>query len=91
MKKRLYLKLYGLVQGVGLRWSVQSKAVALNLTGYVKNLSDGSVEIKAEGDKDDLQRIMAWLDGNPGYSQISRRKEKWTDFTNKFKNFDIIF
>ncbi|MCS7152055.1 MAG: acylphosphatase [Endomicrobia bacterium] len=44
----LKIRLFGLVQGIGFRWFVQKIAREENITGYVKNLNDGSVEIVAE-------------------------------------------
>ena len=46
-----YLIIYsGIVQGVGFRWSIKSLANKYNLSGYVKNLSNGNVEVQIQGD-----------------------------------------
>jgi len=49
MLKRMYARVYGLVQGVGFRKFVQIHAIRLGIKGYTKNLPDGSVEVVAEG------------------------------------------
>jgi len=49
LEKALYIRVYGDVQGVGLRGLVKRWAEELGLRGYVRNLPDGSVEIHAEG------------------------------------------
>lgn len=52
----------GQVQGVGLRFQTWAKATELKLTGWVKNLSDGSVEIAAQGADADLTKFLSWLE-----------------------------
>jgi len=47
----------GLVQGVGFRWFVKSRAEALQVRGWVRNLPDGSVEICAAGSPEALQEL----------------------------------
>ena len=52
---------YGRVQGVGFRYSTQAQAQQLGLTGYARNLDDGSVEVLACGDNAQLEQLLAWL------------------------------
>lgn len=57
----------GRVQGVGFRWYVQQAVSALDVAGWVRNASDGSVEVEAEGNIDDLETLRAILrEGPPG-------------------------
>jgi acylphosphatase len=51
----------GRVQGVGFRYSATRKARSLKLSGWVKNLDDGDVEIFAEGPDETLSRFAEWL------------------------------
>ena len=51
---RLNVKFTGRVQGVGFRWNVKDVSSGHSVTGYVKNLSDGSVEMLAEGEEDEV-------------------------------------
>jgi len=51
----------GKVQGVFYRATTREKALSLNLNGYAKNLSDGSVEVLAQGDITDIESLMTWL------------------------------
>lgn len=53
---RRYL-LSGRVQGVGFRYYAQEAAVRENVSGYVRNLPDGRVEIRAEGDREAIERF----------------------------------
>lgn len=55
----------GRVQGVGFRYFVQISALKYNLTGWVKNLSDGDVSLEAQGNKIDIEKFLGILkDGN---------------------------
>jgi acylphosphatase len=55
----------GKVQGVYYRQSTKEKAIALGLTGYVKNLPDGSVQIMASGNTDQLLQLVLWCRQGP--------------------------
>jgi len=59
MQARVHLVVHGLVQGVGFRWFVARRADGLGLSGYVRNLYDGSVEAEAEGDR---SLSLAWIE-----------------------------
>jgi acylphosphatase len=55
----------GRVQGVGFRYFAQRAALELGLTGYVRNLDDGSVEAYASGSEEELSRFAALLQRGP--------------------------
>ncbi|MFZ1871838.1 acylphosphatase [Serratia sp. D1N4] len=64
---------YGLVQGVGFRYNTQHKATALGLTGYARNLDDGSVEVVACGEQPQVNQLVEWLkSGGPRGARIER-------------------
>ncbi|MCU0460089.1 MAG: acylphosphatase [Bacteroidales bacterium] len=56
----------GLVQGVGFRWSAAREAWKLGITGYVKNMPDGSVYLEAEGSREQLDEFAGWCRRGPG-------------------------
>jgi acylphosphatase len=58
---RLTAWLHGRVQGVGMRWWVRSRALALGLDGWARNLPDGRVEVVAEGPEAACRRLSAEL------------------------------
>lgn len=60
----------GVVQGVGFRYHTQAKAKELSLTGWVRNLPDGSVESFAQGHSSILGDFEAWLWRGPTASQV---------------------
>ena len=60
----------GLVQGVFFRASTGARARELGLTGYVKNLADGRVEVVACGTPDSLAALEAWLHEGPPAARV---------------------
>lgn len=68
MENKLLYKIHvtGYVQGVGFRWSAAREARSLGITGYVKNLPDGSVYIEAEGAEEQLNSFVEWCRKGPG-------------------------
>jgi acylphosphatase len=72
MECKLLYKIYvrGRVQGVGFRWSAAMEAVNLGINGFIKNLSDGSVYIEAEGYGKQLDAFIEWCRKGPGLSNV---------------------
>jgi len=88
---RILLRLWGVVQGVNLRWMIQRKAVQLGLGGYVKNMPNGSVEVGVIGEKEKINSLIEWFKSNPGYSQISQIDEEDDEIIGDFNDFTILF
>jgi len=61
----------GRVQGVAYRAATQHQALALNITGYAKNLPDGNVEVLACGAERDINAFCDWLWEGPRLAQVS--------------------
>ncbi len=51
----------GRVQGVGFRWWTRARALELGLAGFAANLDDGRVEVCAQGDRADVEKLAGWL------------------------------
>ena len=70
----------GTVQGIGFRYTIQRFALELGLTGWVKNLNDGRVEILAEGKKELIEellvRINKYFEGYVRDSKITYKETK---------------
>lgn len=66
------IKVTGKVQGVWFRDSTRKKALELGLTGFVRNEADGSVYIEAEGEKDALDKLVAWCAVGPPKAEVER-------------------
>ena len=67
---RLTALVSGHVQGVGYRLYTQRHARDLGLHGYAENLSDGKVEVVAEGDEAALNRLLHWLRRGPPHARV---------------------
>jgi acylphosphatase len=86
---QFHLLISGQVQGVGYRISARNVAEDLGLTGWVKNIADGRVEIKAEGDIPQLQQLVTWAKRGPSYAQVSEVEVKQLSATGEFTSFLI--
>jgi len=70
-EKLLYkISVRGHVQGVGFRWSAAREAKNMGITGFVKNLSDGSVYIEAEGSREELNSFISWCRKGPVFGTV---------------------
>ena len=72
-KVRKHIFFYGRVQGVGFRYYAVQKANQLGLTGWVKNLYDGSVEMEVEGQEELIDQLIIFLQ-NRTYMRIDAKK-----------------
>lgn len=88
--KRVHVLYSGTVQGVGFRYTVQEVASGLGLTGWVKNLRNGSVEVAAEGGEADLRELIARIDRALGY-YVRSQDVSWSEATGEFDVFNIRF
>jgi len=89
---RLCATVYGRVQGVYFRYFVRSAARRLGLKGYVCNLGSGdAVEVQAEGEKPQLDRLLEQLKTGPPGAQVSRVEMNWSDYSEQFADFRIRY
>ena len=90
--KELEIKLYGKVQGVGMRKRVAALAIGYerDIVGYVMNTDAGSVEILAQGAESDLEEFLKEVKEGTIYSQIDEVKVVWHDRPqDSFTKFEI--
>ena len=81
-------KIYGRVQGVFFRKYTKEKAIELNLNGFVKNESDGTVYFEAEGEPENIEEFKKWCSkGSPGakVSHIETEEKQ----VSSYKDFQI--
>ncbi len=78
----------GSVQGVGFRFFVQHKATSLGLTGWARNLDDGSVEVYATGTETQLGELAAALHSGPKMAEVRGVEERNEELEN-FSSFSI--
>jgi acylphosphatase len=65
------LQIYGRVQGVGFRHATQRKARELDITGWVRNRIDGSVEAMVQGSPDAVEAMIAWARRGPASAAVN--------------------
>jgi acylphosphatase len=89
---RLSATVYGLVQGVYFRYFVRNTARELDLKGYVRNLGSGdAVEVQAEGEKLQLDRLLEQLKMGPPAARVRRVEIDWSNYSGQFTNFNIRY
>lgn len=72
-KKQTIIQIEGVVQGVGFRYATLEKAREIGLSGYVRNLSNGHVEILMIGSEEQQQTLLQWLKkGGPRLARITK-------------------
>jgi acylphosphatase len=89
-KKRLYLTVHGIVQGVNFRYYTKQEALGLGLVGWVRNKPDGSVEAVAEGDEGVLKKFLEWCTHGPSSSRVTKLDSQWAPATGEFSDFVIV-
>ena len=87
----ILLKIYGNVQGVGLRYSTREKARQSALMGWVKNEPDGSVTTLAQTDKKNLEKLIQWINTAPVLAQVEKVEVDWRDPGEIFTDFEIRY
>ncbi len=82
--------IYGRVQGIGFRFFTRERAKRLELTGFVRNLLDGgTVEVTAEGEKDRLENLVAFLRAGPPGARVERVEVDWSEYTGQYDDFSV--
>jgi acylphosphatase len=87
--QELHAMVRGRVQGVGFRYFVVQKASSLGLRGYVRNQSNGDVEVLAQGKRAALEHLLALLRQGPGSAQVSSVETAWGKPTEHFSGFHV--
>ncbi len=86
---QLHAIVEGYVQGVGFRMFVQTIAISLGVTGWVRNLWDGNVEVTAEGEQVILEKLLVALTQGPRGAQVINVHSDWMQATNEFDRFQV--
>lgn len=87
--QRLHAHIYGHVQGVSFRYYTQLRANELQLTGWVRNRSDGSVEVIAEGSRDHLDDLFVFLHRGAPAATVERVEVDWLAASGEFSDFRV--
>ena len=90
MKKAARFIVQGTVQGVFFRQFVKEHAVKLDLTGFVRNLTNGDVEVIVEGEQGSIDRLAGFVKKGPEHSQIRHVQVEERKWTGSFSDFKIL-
>ncbi len=88
---RLHAVVYGHVQGVNFRTATRRQGHALGVSGWVRNLPDGAVEVLAEGQRSSLQQLLNWLHSGPPSARVRDVRFTWRDYEGAFSQFSVRF
>lgn len=89
MNTRAHIIVHGIVQGVFFRYRTEKEARSFGLTGWVKNLPDGTVEIVCEGEREAVEKLVRWSRTGPSGAFVERADVSFEEYTGRFPTFDI--
>ncbi len=88
-KRRVHILVSGKVQGVFYRATTKEVADRLGLTGWVRNLPDGRVEIVAEGEEDALKNLISWCWEGPPLARVDNVEVRWESYRGEYDSFSV--
>ena len=91
MNKTARLIITGKVQGVGFRAFVRNRSMKNNVTGWVRNLHDGRVEILIEGEDKYVNSVIKWCSFGPANSRVDSIQITDEYYSGDFQNFEVRY
>lgn len=88
MEKTIHCFVSGRVQGVCFRMSTEQQAKLLGLTGWVRNLSDGRVEVMASGESSLIDDLQQWLSHGPAMAKVLNVESHTIEYQ-EFSDFSV--
>ena len=88
-KAQVHIVVSGRVQGVFFRGAAAQEARALGLSGWVRNLLDGRVVILAEGERRNLEMLLAWAHQGPSAARVEGVEAEWSEYEGKLHGFEV--
>lgn len=89
-KQRVTVNVTGAVQGVNFRYLTYRQALAIGVVGWVKNLSDGSVQVCLEGEERAVKQLLDWLHVGPSSARVDKLTIQQEDYCGEFDRFEIL-
>ena len=89
MKTRAHIIVTGLVQGVNYRYHTRQTALGLNVTGWVKNLPNGSVQGCFEGEEADVTALIDWCRKGPDWARVEDATVGMEEYRGEFDGFEV--
>lgn len=91
MKVRAHVFVKGFVQGVFFRYETMRRARRCNVTGWVRNLRDGRVEAVFEGEREDVEAMVAFCRIGPPNAVVRGIDVLWEEPTGEFRDFRVRY
>jgi len=88
-KTRAQVTVRGIVQGVNYRWFTQRRATDLRLTGFVRNVADGSVQVTVEGEREVIEQLLDALRIGPSAAAVESVQVEWHASSGEFNRFEV--
>ena len=88
-RRRMHIYYSGRVQGVGFRYTAKNVAAGFEVTGIVRNLDDGRVELVAEGAQEELEAFQEGIRDSGLGPFIKDEAVQWQDAKGEFRGFEI--
>jgi acylphosphatase len=89
LQTRAQVNVRGLVQGVNFRWFTQRRASSLDLTGFVRNMPDGSVQVTVEGERAVIEQLLDALRVGPSSAVVENLHVEWHAPSGEFDRFEV--
>lgn len=89
--KRMHVVVSGRVQGVFFRAYTRETAITLKLTGWVRNLPGGSVEVVLEGEDTNVQEMLEWCRKGPPHAIVNHIEAIEEPWSGEFRDFRITY
>jgi acylphosphatase len=89
-RQRMHIYYSGRVQGVGFRYTVKTVAMGFEVSGTVRNLPDGRVELAAEGAREELEAFRKAIQDSEVGGFVRQEALAWGEAKNEFRGFEIV-
>ncbi len=90
-KSRVRLIVKGIVQGVNFRHYTQKEAEKYRVTGWVRNLPDGSVAALFEGEEEDVEALIQWYRHGPPAARVTELLVQPEEYGGEFSSFSVRY
>ena len=91
VEESVHILVTGKVQGVFFRQATKVIAIKNHVTGWVKNLESGQVEILLEGEDQNVNSIVEWCHNGPANSRVDEIKIEQQKFSGQYSNFEVRY
>jgi acylphosphatase len=87
----LKAQVHGKVQGVYYRAFASRAARSLSIRGFVRNTRNGDVELEAEGERADIEKLLQQLKTGPPEAEVANIDTVWSGYNGLYKSFDVRY